>query len=533
MRLATDSSEETYVPSDFSKIRIGLKTLNDAVLSLGSYGRLNPKYGNKKDILKAIADGDVNAMRDASNFFYKTSGIYSRLCRYMAYLYKYDWFITPYISGCQGLIDMSGGLGDVDTQAQTKEKKKQFNNFFKVLNFFEEFQVKKFFGQVALKVVKNGCYYGYLIPQGKKIVVQELHPYYCRSRYKVNNRPAIEFNMRFFDDLYPNEVVRYKILNLFPKEFKKGYQLYKQGKLVSQIPGDKGWYLLDPRSTVKFNINEEDFPAFISVIPAIIDLDEAKDLDKRKMTQRLLKIIIQKLPLDKNGDLIFDVDEMQELHNNAVKMLSRAIGVDVLTTLADVDVADMSDKGNLSSVDELAKVERGVYNEAGVSQLQFNSDGNIALNNSILNDEASMYNLLLQFESFLNLMLQPFNKSPKRCYYRAQLLTTTIYNYKEMAKLYKQQVSLGYSKMLCQVALGQTQSSVLANAYFENDILDLVRVFIPPMSSNTMNAEVLQNRGNTSSKDVGGQTNSGQTGRPQKEDNEKSEKTIQNKESES
>ena len=59
---------------------------------------------------------------------------------------------------------------------------------------------------------------------------------------------------------------------------------------------------------------------------------------------------------------------------------------------------------------------------------------------------------------------------------------------------------MGYSKMLPQVALGQTQSSVLANAYFENDILDLVRVFIPPLTSNTMNAEALQNRHNTSGK---------------------------------
>jgi hypothetical protein len=212
-------------------------------------------------------------------------------------------------------------------------------------------------------------------------------------------------------------------------------------------------------------------------------------------------------------------------------MLSRAIGVDVLTTFAEVDVADMSDKGNTTTVDELSKIERTVYNEAGVSQLQFNSDGNVALNNSILNDEASMYNLLVQFESFLNLMLRPFNKSPKRCYYRAQFLTTTIYNYKEMAKLYKEQAQMGYTKMLPQVALGQTQSSILANAYFENDILDLVRVFIPPLTSNTMNAEALQNRGNTSSKNPNTESGQEGAGRPQKEDNEKSEKTIQNKES--
>jgi hypothetical protein len=46
-----------------------------------------------------------------------------------------------------------------------------------------------------------------------------------------------------------------------------------------------------------------------------------------------------------------------------------------------------------------------------------------------------------------------------------------------------------------------------------------------------MNAEALQNRGNTSSKNPNTESGQEGAGRPQKEDNEKSEKTIQNKES--
>ena len=530
---AVNDSNQTYTPLDFGKIKLGAKTLDDAILSLGEYKRINPALGEKKSVLQAINTGNLDKMRAISNFFYRTSGIYARLCRYMARLYKYDWFITPYIGGCEGLIETDAGLGDVDSEQETAAKKKIFNNFFNVLGYFENLEIKRFCGEVALKVIRHGCYYGYLVPAAKRMNVQELDPHYCRTRFKINNRPAVEFNMNYFKDNFSDEETRNRILNMFPEEFKKGYKLFEKGKLKPMFAGDdSGWYLLDPKRTIKFNINEEDFPPFMSVIPAIIDLDAAQDLDRKKMAQRLLKIIIQKLPLDKNGDLIFDVDEAQELHNNAVKMLSRAIGVDVLTTFAEVDVVDMSDKGNTTTVDELEKVERTVYNEAGVSQLQFNSDGNIALNNSILNDEASMYDLLVQFESFLNLIMQQFNKSPKKCYYKAQFLTTTIYNYKDMAKLYKEQAQMGYNKMLPQVALGQTQSSILANAYFENDVLDLVRVFIPPLTSNTMNAEALQNRGNTSGKENSGSNGQSQKqGRPEKEANEQSEKTIQNKQS--
>ena len=46
--------------------------------------------------------------------------------------------------------------------------------------------------------------------------------------------------------------------------------------------------------------------------------------------------------------------------------------------------------------------------------MQFNTDGNLALEKSILNDEATMYNMLLQFEEFLNELLEPYNAYPKQ-----------------------------------------------------------------------------------------------------------------------
>ena len=147
-----------------------------------------------------------------------------------------------------------------------------------------------------------------------------------------------------------------KVLDLFPDEFKKGYVLYKKGKLPPEFQGDtSGWYLLDPANTVRFTAFGEEYPAFISVIPLLIDLDEAQGLDRKKTLQRLLKIVIQQLPLDKNGELIFDPEEGQQLHNNAVQMLSRAIGVDVLTTFANVSVEDMSDNQTTAQTDEEAR----------------------------------------------------------------------------------------------------------------------------------------------------------------------------------
>jgi len=284
---------------------------------------------------------------------------------------------------------------------------------------------------------------------------------------------------------------------------------------------------LDPAYAIKFSINN-DIPLFIAIIPKLMDLEEAQDLDKDKMKQQLIRLIIQQMPIDKNGDLIFDVDEAQALHSNAVKMVGEAVGIDVLTTFADVKVEDLADHGNVSSVDQLDKVERTVYNEAGVSQNQFNSDGQTALEKSIANDEATMTGLLLQFENYAEGLLKPFNKNINRLQYKVQMLPTTIYNYKELSKLYKEQTQIGFSKLLPQVALGQSQSIVMATAIFENDMLHLEEIMIPPMSSNTMSGNDNQSKsGNNKTSEDGRESG----GRPELPDDEKSEKTIRNRES--
>jgi hypothetical protein len=46
-----------------------------------------------------------------------------------------------------------------------------------------------------------------------------------------------------------------------------------------------------------------------------------------------------------------------------------------------------------------------------------------------------------------------------------------------MSKLYKEQGAVAGSKVLASVALGQSYSSVLATAKFENEVLDISNLF--------------------------------------------------------
>ena len=89
-------TEGNVIPNiDYSKIKIGIKSLDDAIVNLGAYRKLNPNM-TKENIQRAISRGDIEFMREASDFYFKISGIYSRLCKHLANFYRYDWFIIPF-----------------------------------------------------------------------------------------------------------------------------------------------------------------------------------------------------------------------------------------------------------------------------------------------------------------------------------------------------------------------------------------------------------------------------------------------------
>lgn len=524
---------------EYGDIKIGTKVLKDATLDIGTLSHVHRQFANKHFILKAIAERNYSVMREISNYFYNTNGIYSRICDYYAGLFRYDWYITP----------------EIQEEITDKLSEKVMKDFNELLTYLDNSHIKKICGDIALKVVIDGAYYGYLSDDTSGVILQELPINYCRTRFKVGNSPVIEFNMRFFDEKFKDINYRMKVLKMFPKEFQKGYVLYKAGKLTPEVLGDdpawrstigwqerdvqcgcfaSGWYPLEPGAAIKFSLSHGDQPLFINAIPTLIDLDTAQDLDRRKQMQQLQKIIIQKLPLDKNGDLIFDVEEARDIHNNAIEMLQHSIGTDVLTTFADVSVEDIADSSSDSSAnDVLERMERAAYNAFGISRNLFNTDGNLSLEKSIQDDEAIMRSLIYQYAMFFNHIVQKKGPSKKKYSFRFFMLETTTNNYKELSKLYKEQTQIGYSKMLPQIALGHSQSSIIHTAFFENEVLKLSQIMIPPLMSSTMNAESLASikDGGSVSQAIEKATKEKESGRPELPDDQKSEKTIQNKES--
>jgi hypothetical protein len=211
----------------------------------------------KAYILKCLAEQNLPELRNISNFYYNINGIYNRTCDYFAYLYRYDWYAM------------------IETYDDSNiNQVKMLKEFSHLLSYLDNSYIKKICGDIALKVILDGAYYGYIVPSATSLILQDLPIGYCRSRYNVGNMPAVEFNMKYFDT-FRDPAYRMKVLKLFPDEFAKGYMLYRQGKLQPDFAGDTSgsWYLLDPENCVKFNSGPNDIPMFVKAVPSLIDLD--------------------------------------------------------------------------------------------------------------------------------------------------------------------------------------------------------------------------------------------------------------------
>lgn len=487
------------------------------------------------NLIKIIHGDDLQQIRELSKWFANNNGIYQRAVRYLADLCRFDYVIYPN-------LDLNIELGD-------KNNDKILKGLNAVLEHFDNSAVQLMCRRWAHQVCLEGVVYGILCDDiGDKLVIQDLPSKYCRSRFFHRGLPMVEFNAEYFEKVTNDENLRKQILMLFPKEIQDGYKQYVNKKLQPEFQGDKeGWFLLPAEKAFKFNFNDSDRPPFLSAIPSLLELNEVHDLEKEKLIQELQKILVQQYKLDKNDQIPFTMDELTQLNENAIAMVGDAVGVNVLSTVADVSLEDLS-PNTKEGKNNIEVAENSAFNDLGISTNLFNASGNLSLEKSIQTDESFIKPLIHQFELFLNNYIESkFNKTNMK--YRLKMLMTTIFNYVQISDKYKDLTKLGFSRFLPMVALGHTQKEVISLAKFEQQILALDNWMLPPFSSNTMSSDTwtsikqIQKDGglvgerpvqdqspiiNKEAADQASKIGENQGGRPEKPESEKSDKTIAN-----
>jgi hypothetical protein len=451
--------------------------------------RSNPivkKY--TKDDVKNYLDNPIRYSKelgDLSQGLYRASPHYRRLINYFANMPTLDYIIEPFNLNLDKVND------------------KSFKTAFEKTNLLLDLMnIKHEFGK-ALKIAwTNDAFYGYEHEATDSYFIQTLPNLYCQISSIEDGVYNFSFNFAFFDR-------NLTLLELYPKEFKKLYNKYKNGT-------EGQWIELDPTKTVCIKINDHldyDLPPFSNVFASIFDIEDYKALKKTATTVDNYKFIVQKIPIRKdsgvNNDFLIDLPNVTMFHNRVSATIPEEIGL--LTVPFDIETIDFTREK--SDTDKIEEAEREFYSSAGTSSLLFNGNNASQANlvKSIKVDEQEVFAVLRQVERWINRKLKQAIKGNVK--FKIKLLDVTVFNREETIDQLLKVAQFGFPvKLMLASVLGVSPSSVKNMAYLENTFLNLIAEFLPLQSSHTQ-----------SGKD-GEASGKGEKGKPKKNEDELTEK---------
>lgn len=449
---------------------------------------------SKEEAIQIINTGDPEELKNLSLSFFYSSGFYRRFILYYATLLKYTPIIIPHMVG----------------EEKSITEKKYQKKYFSCLEFLNKMNFEKLCQDFTLKVMAEGAFYGIVRESKEAFSIQFLPFDYCRSRFKnLEGVDIVELNLQYFDQI-TDKKKREECLKSFPVDVKKAYNSF-HNKNTSK------WYMLEEGVGVHFSLYEER-PFMLNVIPAIIDFDEYREIEKDKDKQELKKILVQKMPITSDGELVFEPEEVEEIHRGVVGMLKRNKDVDVLTSFGEVSLEDMQDTRGVIT-NNLEKIEKTIYSEAGVSKQVFAADGNLSLEKSIQNDMALMMYLANSYSTWLSYLINHRYRDNKITF-SSKILPVSYYNNDEYITKTLNMAQYGFSFLVPSIALGINQSEITDLKKLEIDLLNLDVELVPLQSSHTQSGNVESSEDRA--KDLENKPNN------EKDDSEKSDRTLQN-----
>lgn len=458
-------------------------------------------YGYKytlDDVKNALDSLSLTEMRKISRYFYAANTSYRRQIDHFAQLYKYYYVV------------------DFKHASQQKKKNSLLKIYNETLDFLDSINIRDIFGYISQRVFIDGAFFGYVNEfEDNRITITQLNPNYCRSRdTSAYGTACVEFNVQYFAR-YTDEKDREKTLRNFPKGVRSYWNAYNTGKVISP------WVRLPTESSCAFFMDSKCAPPIYSSIIDIINFSDYKNIEKKRDSSELEKLLVQQFKLDEDGDLDVLMEEMAGMHEAVSSMMSNYDNIDVLTTIANtVDLKDTQSNSNRSGETNLQKMLLPKYENAGLSSEIFYATGGTTLEYSVNNATSFMSQLIDKYSTWLSMLCYSKFKYGKIIPI-VTILPITWYNQSKMSDMYIKNSQYGFSWILPYVASGKKQSTLLDNAYIEQEVLDLSNVMRPLSSSFTQ-------KDNGSGANGQPKKPAGQPGRPEKPMEEKSDKTIAN-----
>lgn len=496
-RLLDEKRKESY--ANFVK---GLSEIGDTGSRNRKYRATdNLNYREKEYWSEQWFKESGSAQRHASIRAYNESGLYAQWIHHYATVLKYAYLIIPRAIN-NGNLDFSG--------------KKAKKLYAQTVQFIDDLNIPSLGKNIAFQTLLNGvCYVGVLRdPSTREIAFIQLPNHLCRTQYDdIRGIGVVEINFGLIA-LKEN----YQYLSVCPLSVIEAFDQWDKEKALTPAGTQSDyWYEISPEDAAAFYLFTKR-PYFLNALEGIIGKEKGDARQADKELKDLEKIVVQEIGHLSDGTLLFEPDEVAEMHRGLSNMLSDVPNTSAITSYGNVEIKDMTSTDANSAASAKQRLNNA-YAEAGVSPETFTTTSSASLARSLEQDAAIMMVLAEKVADFLTSIINgedaPF--AGANIEYRIKILPVTPYNKADYVKSALSTATLGYSWLHVSAAQGITQSEIVDLKKLETEGLGLLDLFIPLSSSYTQGAEAspLVDEG----------------GRPEKSDDDKAQKTNINIES--
>lgn len=486
----TENKEELNRVAHFTQQMTKLLPLNgeEDIFSTYFLERFSELYSTIQSAKNIIKGNDRIAKRKLSQNFVNTNQRYKDFISSTADALKFSYTVVP--------IQKKGV--SLQTTSSLREK------YYEALRFMQRTDLPNLGNKILYNAIRDGAYYGLIQTSNKKFFsVIDLPFDFCRTRFKdKNNLPIVEFNTNYFNtinDLEDRELV----LNSYPDFISDAYRNKNKVKKWVDIPTNIG-----------ICIYGNDFnPLFLSVIPSLIEYEEAKEMDKKRFLKGLKTILSLEFDHTSDGKFIIEPEELVATHNGLVKLLKQGNNdnTTAITSYGNLKSVDI-DPSNNETEDFVPNARQEIYSNAGMSAELFSPENSSSLEMSTTVDLGRIMIYAKKISRYLTSYINNTMGSTEQIF-KVKILPITRQNEQKWIDNSFKMASSGYSLLLPAIALGFEPLEFLNLKEVENEYFNLVEKLIPPQTSYT-NGQSLDSTENN--------------GRPELDTLEKTEKTNQN-----
>lgn len=401
-------------------------------------------------------------LQDFSEYLSTTSGLYQRLTKYLPYILTYNFMI----------IRKSDSSRLLDKASLQKA-------FEKSAMYMDKLNPKTNLPWMAYDLFLRGELYVYKVEDGNGLEYKVMPNKMCMPYSKTNNV------MQYVIDMTQLNMVGDSILT-YPTEIQNAYSLYRS-KDGSKNPIflEGKWYQVSENG-VGFILNNRDsghgVPPFASTFSDIINVDEAKSLQKTKTELDASKMVFFNIPLDSSSRPILPPAITNKYLEAVEKDLPDGCMAIVNPLLAEVlQLGDTSQRTNNITSESISQF----FDSIGISSMLFANDKSSAesLKKSVITDVIWVINeLLTMFSAYYDKELT--DNVSGNVKYKTHFLDTTHYDKETYRKQCGTELAYGGSKMEYWASCGYTPYEAW-NLYADEKTLELKDLFIPVESSHT------------------------------------------------